>query len=82
MVLQSIIGLCSKEKYNIDELRREDDDRYDNGENGNKDGNDYKIAASRSGYYGPIFDLITTPQSCGGGSGGDGDGDMSMAHYI
>ena len=35
-----------------------------------------------TGYDGPIFDPITTPQSCGGGLGGNGDSALAAIHYI
>ena len=41
------------------------DDVDDDGDNdGNEDGNEDNKASSRSGSDGPIFDPITTPQSC------------------
>ena len=58
-------------------------DRDDYGDNnGNKDVTDENNAASRLGSDGLIFDLITMPQSHGGGSGDGGDGAAAAAHFI
>ena len=46
--------------------------RYDDGyDDGNEYGNNNDSAASRLGSDGTIFNPITTPWFCGGGSGGD-----------
>ena len=61
-------------KYN----RRDND--VDN--EGNKYRNDNSNAASGSGSNVKIFDLITTPWSCGGGSRDNGYVTVVMAHYV
>ena len=64
MVLQSIVGLfCNKTYSAMTDYDDEDDEGY---HVGNKDGNDNDNAASISGSYGPIFDLITAPWYHGG----------------
>ena len=70
-----MFGLCCNETYIA---MTNYDDVHDNvDEDGNNDGN----ADSGSGSNGPIFDIITPPQSHGGGSGDD-DVAVAVAHYI
>ena len=55
-------------------------DGYDDGDNdGNKDRNDDDNSAAGSVSDGTIFNQITTPRSCGGGSGKYCT--MYMTHY-
>ena len=61
--------------------------KYNNGDedgddNRNEDRNNDDNAASGSGSDSPIFDLIMTPRSHGGGSGDDGDVNVAATHYL
>ena len=74
-----MFGLLRKKHSEIMTYNEKDDDGDDNRNKGRSDDGN---AASGSGSDGLIFDLTTTPLSCGGVSGNEGDVTMSVVHHI
>ena len=75
-----MLGLFCDKTYGAMTNYDRGDDNRDN--DGNEDGNDKNNAASGSESYGPIFDLIRTPQYHVGESSDNGDNAAAVAHYV
>ena len=72
VVLWSMIGIWCNETYGT--MRK-----YNNGDD---DGDDNNNAATGLGFYGPIFNPITTPRSYVGWLVNNGDKAVASVHYI